>query len=162
MSCVFIDFMGFVVNDGSYIIKELAVVDCNHRFIQKIFKPPYEFSYLNDKAKKTNKLLAQNEHQLIWCEGDTHFCAQCIERKLLKLFGPKTLFYTVDDEIKLKTLKYNFPNLRLVQYHRSERIKPVQKIYCPIKHNPKFCALHNCIKMAKNYLTCFIWSGGEV
>ena len=156
MSCAFIDFSGFVVNDGSYIIKELAVVACNNKFIHRVFKPPFKYTFLNKKARETNKSISQNEHQLIWYEGDMYFCAECIEKKLLSIFGPKTLFYTVDNEIKLKTLKYNFPHMRLVQYNKSEDLIPVMG-YCPVSHNPKFCALHNCIKMANHYLTNFIW-----
>ena len=152
--------MGFVVNDGSYIIKELAAVSCDNRYVHRVFKPPYKYSHLNKTAKETNKQLSQNKHRLIWYEGETRYCASCIEKRLLQVFGAKTLFYTVDDETKLKTLKYNFPHMRLVQYNGSERLPPIEG-YCPVTHNPHFCALHNCIRMVNNYLTCFIWTGGE-
>ena len=162
MSCAFIDFMGFIVNDddGYYIIKELAVVDCNNNYIHKVFGPPYKFTYLNENAQEINKGLTINGHGLIWYEGEYRYCAGCVEKLLLKSFSPKTLFYTVNDENKYKTLKFNFPHLRLVQYNGFDRLKSLFTTttnYCPISHNPNFCALHNCIKMSRHYLTNFMW-----
>ena len=109
---------------------------------------------------RMNMSLSINEHQLIWNEGEFNYCAGCVEKRLLKAFGQKTLFYTLNNEKKYKTLKFNFPNMRLVPYNGADKLEPLNALgYCPTYHNPKFCALHNCIKMSNHYLNNFTWAG---
>ena len=154
MSCAFIDFMGFILNDDSWAIKELAVISTKKKYIHCIFSPPnFKYHKLTEKAKNINKFLSTTQHQLIWTEGKIPFCPVCTEKAILEKFGRNTLFYTVQDDVKYQTLKNNFPNLRLVKYNIPlDGFQPLRKSYCPILHNHYYCALNKSIIMLKNYI----------
>ncbi|WP_221935963.1 hypothetical protein, partial [Klebsiella pneumoniae] len=71
--CV-IELQGFRNNSHEFIVKELAIFDiATHVVNYFLFKPPFPFRVLNNKAFRTNRWLTQNFHHLTWDEGFTEY-----------------------------------------------------------------------------------------
>lgn len=152
----FIDCEGFFGNDNEYIIKELCIM---MRFdtINLMFKPPYDWKYLSNQAKRTNKYLSMNHHRLLWDEGDDVMCTTCITSSIrLKTNIEKTIFYILDSEDgnKIAAVRRLLPSLKITPYSISRKDLPnlPNNILCPSHHHLKNCAYRKCFCMLVNYL----------
>ena len=70
-----LDFHCFIDNDGSELVKELAVTDVT-AFASRhwIFTHPVNTIVSNHKHVRTNRWLTDHYHGLTWTDGETHRC----------------------------------------------------------------------------------------
>lgn len=69
-----VEFQAFRGNDGKFIIKELVILNLSTGVQDYfLFKPPFHFSNLIDKAIKTNSWCTRNHHHISWDEGFTPY-----------------------------------------------------------------------------------------
>lgn len=73
-----VEFHGFKDNDNTFIVKELAIVGKSYR-TQIVFKPPYDFNFLNNKMKRTARWLSRHFHHIKWEEGDIVYSEELIQ-----------------------------------------------------------------------------------
>lgn len=67
----FIDLQGFMGNNKTFILKELAIIDNNNCSIPNsyLFKSPYSYAALGEKYKKQAYWIYKNYHGLSWYAG---------------------------------------------------------------------------------------------
>jgi len=72
-SCI-IEFQAFRGNDNKFLVKELVILDVQLGTANYfLFKPPYPFHNLKEKAKRNNKWLSKYFHHISWYEGFTDY-----------------------------------------------------------------------------------------
>lgn len=71
---VIVDFHFLIGDDGTEIVKELAIMDVT-RFAGRhwIFEPPANAIVSNPKHVKTNQWLTDNFHGIAWTDGETSY-----------------------------------------------------------------------------------------
>jgi len=75
---VSIDVQGFFLNNNNnnnFILKEIGIVfekapNLNSTFLRE---PPYDFTLLNTKSRKTAIWLANTNHKIFWNDGENSF-----------------------------------------------------------------------------------------
>lgn len=144
-----VEFQAFRNNNDRFIIKELVFLDLLTYVVYPFyFKPPFPFTFLNGKAKRTNNWMTKNFHHLQWNEGLVsytdlhnimyHFCnkfSNIYTRGLEKRNMIKTYSYgSVVDVNVPKDFSYQYGNI------------------CDFAKDPKHgqlhCALQNAYRLA--------------
>jgi hypothetical protein len=160
MSPFFIEFEGFQHKNGSFIFKELCVVDVDHPYdyLYYTFKNYVEWSSLCDKDKITNQYLTNNHHKLDWYEGDSRFCATCIQYFIQQRYPNwrNGIFYTMESQVegpKVKAIRSHFPDLNVVHYNSTLSKLPLleSNISCPHRAHGEHCAYRKCIRLLKDF-----------
>jgi len=69
---VSIDVQGFFDNKNNFILKEIGIVfekdpNLNNSFL---IEPPYDFTLINTKSRKTAIRLANTHHKIFWSDGE--------------------------------------------------------------------------------------------
>jgi len=72
---VSIDVQGFFDNNNNFILKEIGIVfekdpNLNNSFL---IEPPYDFTLLNTKSRKTAIWLTNTHHKIFWNDGENSF-----------------------------------------------------------------------------------------
>jgi len=70
-----IDVQGFFDNYNIFILKEIGIVFEKVPNLNKSFliEPPYDFTFLNTKSRKTAIWLTNTHHQIFWNDGENSF-----------------------------------------------------------------------------------------
>ena len=158
MSVYFIDLEAYVDGCNNYIIKELCIMDtCDIlQPLHYVYKPNLLWNALSPKSRITNIFLIRHRHGLSWNEGCGIFDVDNIMDKLPSF---STSLYYVKDRIdgqKIKTLKYYFPGLRIVNYSVSSNDLTTvsNNITCPWRDHGQYCAYIKCLQLCVHYLSC--------
>ncbi len=141
-----IEFQAFKGNENEFIIKELVILDLKTNIPNYfLFKPPFSFSHLNRKQKKTNNWCTRRHHLITWDEGFTnyeeldnimyHYCTQFtsifstgLEKcNWIRMYTTsKVIERTLSKELRnnenlvctsVKNVNHNFPNCALAKAH---------------------------------------------
>lgn len=71
MNSVILDLQGFKITNNIFICKEISVVDIQSGLCKTAtFKPPFPWSDLDEKSKRTARWLTKYHHNLQWYSGD--------------------------------------------------------------------------------------------
>lgn len=169
--CVFVDFQGFVDNNNTFIVKELAAVqivkgytDMEEPPVKNIMwttvKSPFEIELLDKKRFGQYLYLRENHHGLDWNEGTTTAStAFDLLRNLIygersnekiKVFskGRQKAAYVSNNILKNTVQEYGGRALRYMKL-------PSYAPDCPYhsKHGDTYvCSLNNVYKLADDYL----------
>lgn len=153
----FIDIECFIDNDGELIIKEICVINSTNWLnpIYMLYKPPYQWNRLNEKAKRTNKYIMRNVHKILWCEGDYKFNRKYLLEKISNVYNLKeTMFFVFGNE-KYNFLKKLLPELRLNLYNASiNKLQHIpNNINCIRHHHRYHCAYLKCLALHVDFIS---------
>lgn len=148
-ACV-IEFQAFRGNKGEYIIKELVILDLLTCVVYPfLFEPPFSFSKLNAKSKKTNKWMIKNFHNIKWYEGFTSYTN--LERVLYHFCNKFTKVYTRGQEKRNWIQMYTKNQVFDVKLDKSFEFDKCACICISVKndqHKKSQCALKNAYRLA--------------
>ncbi|GBM85732.1 hypothetical protein AVEN_163058-1 [Araneus ventricosus] len=73
MTSAVLDFEGFQISPGRFIVKELAVCAVNEDTFcgRWLFKPPHSFKTLDRKRQNTYTWITKFLHHIAWDDGGT-------------------------------------------------------------------------------------------
>jgi len=111
---IVIDFEGFQLVSGHFIVKELAYAAANSIGVWT-FQPPYPHSRLSNREKVQYSWVTRNLHQIHWNEGELPYCKlRIILNSLFDLF-PNIYVKGLEKKIFLEFLSgrecYNLTDL---------------------------------------------------
>lgn len=159
--CV-IELQAFRGNKDEYIIKELVILDLLTCVVYSfLFKPPFPFKKLNAKAKKTNKWLVKNFHNIEWCEGFTSY--KNLENIMYHFCNEFTTIYTKGIEKRDWIQMYTTCRVINVQMSKDDHFNTFENICISVKsknHRKSQCALKNVYRLAAFLEQTIETSGG--
>lgn len=151
-SCI-IEFQAFRNNVGSFIVKELVILDLKTIIpIYFLFKPPFSLQKLCNKSLVTNKWLTHHFHNISWEEGFTEYSE--LENILLRYCIQYQYIYTTGVE-KCSFLK-KYTNSDIINCNIKEdkfHYKGICNGVKNVKHNFSNCALTNAYSLRSSIKT---------
>lgn len=153
MTSVIVDLQGFKLhNNNTFICKEIAVVDiesCELRF--ETFRPPFPWTDLDEKSKKSARWLTKNHHNLEWCSGNIPYInfevviqglldTDEIEKVYVKGEEKKRWLECISHKKIINLEQFNCPSLK-------ELHTPLQTEFCNLHINN--CAVRNVNTLRK-------------
>jgi len=145
-----IEFQAFRGNNNEFIIKELVFLDLQTLVVFPfLFKPPFSFNKLTNKAKKTNKWLMRNFHHIEWCDGFTTY--NSLESVMQHFCSEFTSIYTRGLEKCNWVQKYSPGQVYDITLNKNFQLGNHEQI-CILKKNKQHrtsqCALKNAYRLA--------------
>jgi len=143
---VSIDVQGFFDNNNNFILKEIGIVfekdpNLNNSFL---IEPPYDFTLLNTKSRKTAIWLTNTHHKIFWNDGENSFPQT---RKYLRTItsGKQIICKGVEKKRFLQTF---FGSRQLINVEEMgcpslNRFKGNRFPYCETHLKGGVCALNN-------------------
>lgn len=157
----FADLQGFLDNSNRFVVKELSFVHVNSLVSPNhfIFKPPYSWSKLDQKAKRCATYLSKFHHGLNWNDGCIEYkhVQTCVDKLLLS--NVKIIYVKGEEKIKwLQALCSNshalILNVDYIQSLNNSQFKQQTQIKPCIHHNnmSKHCAFQNVLILKDFYM----------
>lgn len=145
--CWVIEFQGFKDSLNNFIIKEIAIVSSNGRYMQHwLVKSPYSFHFLGVKQQKMCNWLTTNFHNLNWDDGDVTI--DVVINSIRRIINNDCLH--VKGREKAEYLKSIFRENNIIELEflgcPSLTKLPDMEVGCP--HHMRNCALRNAINLA--------------
>ena len=150
MGTYFIDFEGFLNNDGDIIIKELCIMDANNILnpFHNVYRMEFPPNPINSIIQSKNLFLITHHHHLRWFEGNSL-------QNIYDQYSPNSIYYTLDTEDgnKIKTLQIYFPKMRIANYAKTIFNLPIisPNISCIWHDHGPNCEYKSCLAMAIDY-----------
>ena len=165
----------FPLNEGEKtIIKELCVLDDKQPLdpMYYIFKPEFPFTKLSQTEQRQVAFITGQIHGLNWYEGESTFCATCIQRDIINTLGDED-----DDDDSASTIQVSsiaeatkwdfhvagqhtathlsavFPKLRFIDCASDYRdLEDVGRhITCLHRAHGEHCAMRICYRLLKTF-----------
>ncbi|GBN68644.1 hypothetical protein AVEN_251374-1 [Araneus ventricosus] len=157
MTSAVLDFEGFQLSPGRFIVKELAVCAVNEDTFcgRWLFKPPHSFKTLDRKRQNTYTWITKFLHHIAWDDGELPYDTfRCV---LTVIFETFSYIYVKGLEKKIFLEFLTGRDLLNLDDFECPKLKdlPSFDVLCPFMHGKSFhhCSVYKAKAFAKHLET---------